>query len=130
MQLQQAEDTFSALNVQLVVVTFQGGSLVRAYLDETGFPWPIVIDAQREVYQAYDMSTARLRDLWGPATWWAYVKEFVRGHLPRWSVGDTSQQGGDVLVDPGGVVRFHHVGKGPADRPSIARLLQVRHGAE
>ena len=50
---------------------FQGGPLVRAYLDETGFPWPILIDEQRlEVYRAYGMFKAQLRDLWGPATWW------------------------------------------------------------
>ena len=94
MQLQQAEDAFSALDVQLVVVTFQGGPLVRAYLDETGFPWPILIDEQREVYRAYGMFKAQLRDLWGPATWWAYAKELVRGRLPRWPVGDTSQRVG------------------------------------
>ena len=120
---------FSALDVRLVVVAFQGPRLVRAYLNETRFPWPILIDEERQVYRAYGMFDARLRDLWGPATWWAYFKEFVRGQFPRWPVGDTSQQGGDVLVDPGGIVRFHHVGTGPADRPSMASLSRVRHGA-
>ena len=126
MQLQQVNDAFSALDVQVVVVTFQGGPLVRAYLDETRFPWSILIDEERDVYRAYGMFQARLRHLWGPATWWAYCKEFVRGQLARSPVGDTWQQGGDVLVDPGGVVRFHHVGTGPADRPSITELLQAR----
>ena len=69
MELQQVKDAFSALDVQLVVVTFQGGPLVRAYLDETRFPWSILIDEERDVYRAYGMFQARLRHLWGPATW-------------------------------------------------------------
>jgi hypothetical protein len=32
-----------------------------------------------------------------------------------------------VLIDPAGVVRVHHVGSGPADRPSIESLLRVLH---
>ncbi len=35
------------------------------------------------------------------------------------------QQGGDVLVDPQGIVRFHHIGTGPADRPPVQRILNV-----
>jgi len=33
------------------------------------------------------------------------------------------QQGGNVLIDPNGIVRVHHVGRGPADRPSVDRLI-------
>jgi hypothetical protein len=51
-----------------------------------------------------------------------------RGRTPR-AVdldSDTSQLGGDVLVDPSGIVRFLHVGSGPGDRPSIAALAAAR----
>jgi hypothetical protein len=30
-----------------------------------------------------------------------------------------------VLIDPAGLVRFHHVGSGPGDRPSVDLLLEV-----
>jgi hypothetical protein len=29
------------------------------------------------------------------------------------------------LIDPGRIVRLHHVGNGPADRPSVKELLAV-----
>ena len=35
------------------------------------------------------------------------------------------QRGGDVLIDPDGIVRMHRVGKGPADRPGVERFLQI-----
>ena len=112
--------------VQIAVATFEARPSVRAYIDETHVGWPVLIDETRETYRAYGMLQAKPWDLWGPSTWWAYLKELVRGRLPRWPHSDTFQQGGDVLIDPAGIVRFHHVGAGPADRPSVATLLRAR----
>ena len=39
-----------------------------------------------------------------------------------------AQQGGNVLIDPGGIVRCHHIGRGPADRPSVRVILAARSG--
>ena len=72
------------------------------------------------------MGKAKQRHLWGPRTWWVYFKEALRGELPRVPAADTSQQGGDVLIDPEGRVVFHHVGAGPGNRPAIARILDAR----
>jgi hypothetical protein len=71
------------------------------------------------------MLEAGFWDIWGPRTWWVYLKEIARGHLPGKSEGDISQRGGDILVDPGGIVKLHHVGKGPGDRPSARSILAV-----
>ena len=126
MQLQQHEPAFSNLGIQIAVVTFTPKWLVEAYVDETHVPWPVLIDETRDLYRAYGMLRAKLWDLWGPRTLWAYTKELVRGRLPKWPQSDTSQQGGDILIDPGGIVCVHHVGAGPADRPSVATLLRAR----
>ena len=72
------------------------------------------------------MQRAKLRHLIGPTTLLAYAKEALRGTLPRRPTGDTTQQGGDVLVDPDGVVRFHHVGAGSGYRPQIVEILAAR----
>jgi hypothetical protein len=74
------------------------------------------------------MFRGKMWHIWGPRTWWAYTKELFRGRAPRAADldSDTSQLGGDVLVDPSGTVRFLQVGSGPADRPSIATLLAAR----
>ncbi len=117
---------FEDLGTRIVVVTFETVAAVRAYAADTKAAWPILIDRDRALYQGYGMYRGRLRNLWGPRTWWAYAKEFAHGRLPRYPRADTRQLGGDVLVDPAGIVRFHHVGTGPADRPSVAAILETR----
>lgn len=110
-------------NVKVAVVTFENDFFARQYVAETALAWPLLIDAARELYRGYGMLEASFLDLWGPATWRAYLKEMARGELPKPAHGDISQRGGDVLIDPDGIVRLHHVGAGPADRPPVAALL-------
>ena len=125
--MQQAEDELVRLGVQPLAVTFEGAdAAARAYVAETGLRWPLLVDAERRLYRAYEMRKARLRHLWGAATLRAYWREARLGQFPRLPRADTAQQGGDVLIDPAGLVRFHHVGRGPADRPPVARLLAAR----
>ncbi len=49
----------------------------------------------------------------------------IQGRRLHRSDGDVNQLGGDVLIDPTGIVRLHHVGSGPADRPSVSSLLEL-----
>ena len=107
-------------------MTFESARVAQAYAAETGIEWPILVDETRHLYRAYGMLAGGMWDIWGPASWWAYLKELARGRLPRASRSDFRQLGGDVLIDPAGIVRFHHVGRGPADRPSVDTLLRVR----
>jgi len=122
-RLQQYETELERRDVKVVVVSFEAGFLARAYIEDTGLRWTVLVDIKRELYTAYDMLKAGFWDIWGPPTWWAYLKEIAHGRLPRKSRGDISQRGGDVLIDPEGIVRFHHVSKGPGDRPSVRSIL-------
>ena len=124
--MQQHQHELEDLGIQTVVVTFEATPSVRAYVAETKVTWPILIDRDRTLYRGYGMHQGRLRDIWGLRTWLAYAKEFARGRLPRYSGGDTRQLGGDVLIDPAGIVRLRHVGSGPGDRPSVSAILEAR----
>ena len=126
MQLQQAAPILAALDVRVLVVTFEPAAAAAGYARETGCPWPVVSDEARTLYDAYGMRRARLRHLVGPATWVAYWRELRQGVLPRWPAADTFQQGGDVLIDPAGIARLVHVGSGPGDRPPVERIVQAR----
>ncbi len=109
----------------MVVVTFENDFLARCYVEDTALTWPILIDTAREVYKGYGMLAASFWDVWGYKTWWVYFKELLKGNKPKKSDGDVYQRGGDVLIDPNGVVRLHHIGEGPADRPSVEHILKV-----
>ena len=69
------------------------------------------------------MLSASFWDVWGPKTWWALLKEIVKGKKLIKSEGDIYQRGGDVLIGPDGTVYLHQIGVGPGDRPTVEALL-------
>ena len=111
--------------MNVIVVTFELGPLVQAYVRQTGLRWPLLVDETQALYSAYRMDRGRWWDIWGPASWWAYGSLLLRGRRLHRSDGDVDQLGGDVLIDPTGIVRLHHAGSGPADRPSVSSLLEL-----
>jgi hypothetical protein len=123
--LRQQEGDLKALGVQVAVVTFEAGPVVQAYARETNLSWPILIDASRSLYAAYGMERGRGWRMWGPHLWPAYIKLLVRGRKLHFPTDDVRQLGGDVLIDPAGIVRLRHISSGPADRPAVSSILQV-----
>lgn len=107
------------------MVTFESDFFARQYAAETGLKWLFLVDEQRAAYRHYDMLEASFWDLWGPRSWWVYMKELLKGQKLHQATGDVHQRGGDVLIDPDGIVRLHHVGRGPADRPSVEEMLEI-----
>lgn len=109
--------------MKIAVVTFENDFFARGYVAETFLTWPLLVDDSRETYRKYGMLSASFWDIWGPKTWWAYLREVIKGEKLRKSDGDIYQRGGDVLIDPNGIVSLHHIGVGPADRPAIETIM-------
>jgi hypothetical protein len=127
--LRRQEDELARLDVRIVVVTFEALERAKEYAREVGLRWPLLIDRRRVLYGGYGMGHGQWSAIWGPATWWTYARLIARGGRPRRPTDDVHQLGGDVIVDPMGRVALHHVGKGPADRPAVAVLLErIRQG--
>jgi hypothetical protein len=124
-QLRERREALDALGVKVLVVVFEVEPGGPSHLEADGVRWPILRDEARTLYAAYGMQRASWWDIWGPATWWAYTKALWKGGRLQHATGDVHQRGGNVLVDPEGIVRLHHVGRGPADRPSIDALLDA-----
>lgn len=121
----QQREEFKKSGVQIIAISFEAADSVEKYLKDTNLEWPILRDEQKHLYHYFGMREASFWDLWGYRTWLAYFKELLQGRLPRKGDGDINQRGGDVLIDPEGLIRLHHIGKGPGDRPQIEFLLQV-----
>lgn len=123
--MRQQEQTLDDLRVQVCVVTFDAGPLAMSYVRETRLTWPLLIDIDRSLYQAYGMTRGTWWKLFGPAAIGVYLKLLLRGRRLKRPGSDVHQLAGDVLIDSAGIVRFHYVGSGPADRPAIAELLRT-----
>jgi len=119
--LRQHETEFKQLDVNIVVVTFEAGPVAETYVRQTGLSWPLLVDETRSLYAAYGSDW----EIFGPSSVWVYAKLLARGRKLHKTSGDVRQLGGDVLIDPNGMVRLHHVGSGPAYRPAISLLLET-----
>ena len=123
--MRQRKAELHELGVQVAIVTFEGDRFARAYVSDTNLEWPVLIDSDRTLYGAYGMGRGRLWQIYSPATIASYLKLMIRGRRPRVATGDTYQLGGDVLIDPEGIIRILHVSEDPADRPEVEDILRV-----
>ena len=92
--------------------------MAKAYVEQTKLPWPLLLDTNRELYSAYGMEKGSLWSLSNPVAVARYVWLILRGKNLGKPGCDVFQLGGDVLIDPAGIVRLHHASAGPHDRPS------------
>lgn len=93
-------------------------------MKETCNAFDVLLDPDRAVYRAYQLEESRWRS-WSPKTLWTYARLLLSGRkwLPK--EGDTSQMGGDFIIDSKGMVRLAYRSKEPADRPSVNKLLEI-----
>ncbi len=107
------------LGMRVLVITFEKPS------GETNPPFSYYCDPDLHLYRYFGMLQAGFWDIWGPRTLFAYLKLLLKGRKLQASAADIHQRGGNVLIDPRGRVRFHHIGSGPADRPELERIFRV-----
>lgn len=116
---------FANLNTRILIISFGTLATVEQWLAETCPDFTVLLDREREVYKAYELERSywRSRSL---RTRWVYFKAGLAGKKPRDSHGDdTSQLGGDFIVDRNGILRFTHRSHDPVDRPSVQKLVRV-----
>ena len=123
-QLCQYQDEFKRLNTKVLIIAFGTLPLAQAWLEETCAPFRLLLDPERTVYQAYGLKRSLLRS-WNPKTVWSYVQLLRAGRQWRGIQGDSTQLGGDFVVDADGIVRLAYRSRDAADRPSVEWLFTV-----
>jgi peroxiredoxin len=124
-QLRQHQTLLEDRRVNVCVVTFDADPLATSYVRDTALPWPLLLDQKRQLYRGYQMERAPWWAIYGPASIWHYLQLLFRGRRLQRPGADWSQVGGDVLIDPAGVVRFHYVSQSPHDRPDASSVLEA-----
>lgn len=94
-------------------------------MNEVCGTFTVLLDRDRTAYKAYGLERSRLRS-WHPRVVWMYVKRwFQRGEFYDSHGDDTSQLGGDFIVDKNGFLRLIHASHDPTDRPSVDELVKA-----
>lgn len=119
----QAE--FEKLNTKILIISFGTFPVVQQWLNETCKDFTVLLDGERHVYQTYGLERSKLRSR-SPRTLWLYFTRWLQGKKFHNSHGDdTSQLGGDFVVDKNGIIQFSYPSYDPADRPSVEKLLEA-----
>ncbi len=115
---------FKRKNVNIVAVSFGTPEWAKLWLEQTQAPIDIWLDATRNSYLAYGL-TSSVWASWGPRNLWYYAQALWRGEKLQEHRGDTNQLGGNFIVDAHGTIRFVYRSQDPTDRPSIDALLEA-----
>jgi len=92
--------------VQVVAVVAQSPAQVRRYIEETGLPFDILVDASRDVLKRYGV--------------------WHRFGLTSWNIARPAL----FLIDRGGAIHFSFIGERQDEFPSNAEILSALDGME
>jgi peroxiredoxin len=119
------QDEFAKLNTRVFIISFGTLPALQQWMNEVCGTFTVLLDRNRSVYKAYQLERSRLRS-YHPRVVWLYIKRwFQRGDFYDSHGDDTSQLGGDFIVDRHGILRLVHPSHEPTDRPSVDELLKT-----
>lgn len=122
-QLRQIQSQLASHQVAVLVVTFEAAAVAAAHAAYFQYPWPLLLDPDRQLYQAYGMQRGGVAQVMGPGLWGTYLRLLAQGRRLRRPTGDVYQLGGDVLIDGTGIVRQLYVSETPIDRPTMESIV-------
>jgi alkyl-hydroperoxide reductase/thiol specific antioxidant family protein len=116
--LREHEAEFNAAGARLAAVGLGDRQYARAFREETGIGFPLLIDEQRQAYRAANLKNASLLHLLYRANAAARRRAKQGGHRQH-----PFQLGGSFVFAPGNVDRFAHVSQTFGDNATPATLL-------
>ena len=85
----------------------------------------VLLDRDRTVYRAYQLERSRLRSR-HPHVIWIYIKRwFQHGEFYDSHGDDSTQLGGDFIINSEGILKLAYPSHDPADRPLVDDLLKI-----
>ena len=120
----QHKPEFRELDTTIAVISFGDSTFAQQWVAETDECFRLLVDPERKVYGAYGLQQS-LRRSWNVKTVVRYVQLMRDGQPWRGIQGDSTQLGGDFLIDAQGVLRLAYRSQDPTDRPSISTLLDT-----
>jgi len=116
---------FAKLNTRVYIISFGTLPAIQQWMKETCSSFDVLLDRDRTVYQAYQLERSRLKAK-SPRILWLYFTYWLQGRKFHDSHGDdTSQLGGDFIIDKNRILRLVHPSQDPADRPPVDDLLKA-----
>lgn len=117
------EQSFRERGAALAAVGLGDRQYARAFREETGITFPLLVDEKREAYQAAELKSANLLHLLRRDNARARQRAREAGHSQHKLGKNPFQLGGSFVFGPGDVDRFAHVSETFGDSAGIEELL-------
>jgi len=110
--------------VKVLLICFGTPEEARVWLEEVCHAFPLLLDPGRTVYRAYKLKSSLLHS-WNPKTLIYYTRALLTGRKWRGIQGDSTQLGGDFIVNPDGRFLLSYPSRNATDRPKVSELLNI-----
>jgi peroxiredoxin len=114
---------FAAAGAGLAAIGLGDLAYARAFRDEQGIAFPLLVDERREAYRAAGLGSASLLHLLRRDNARARARARAAGHRQKGLGRNPFQLGGSFVFAPGGKVLLAHVSKTFGDNASVESLL-------
>jgi len=125
-QLHRETAAIQAAGASLAVIGNGGPSFIEGFREQTRFDGPIYTDPSLAVYQAAQLKRGVMKTF-DPRALGTTLGAFMRGHRQGRTQGDPWQQGGVLVIAPGGEVKWHHASERPGDNASARDIVAALH---
>lgn len=124
MKVRDRFDRVEAAGGRAIFVVHDEPDLIRErMLAGLEVPFPVLVDLDREAYQAWGLERAKWTTVYlDPKVWRSYARKLLAGQRPPRGGRDTLQLGGDFVVAPDGLVAYSRPQEAD-DRPPVGELL-------
>lgn len=121
--MRQHEPEFRSKGAHLAAVGLGDVQYAKAFREETGITFPLLIDERRQAYGALELKKASLFHLFRKDNMQARKRAKSAGHRQRRLGKDPLQLGGSFIFGPGGKEYFVHISETFGDNAQPATLL-------
>ena len=117
------ETEFRQAGARLAAIGLGDENYARAFREESGIGFPLLIDAERAAYRVAGLKKASLLHLLRRDNFAARKRAQAGGHRQHKLGKDPLQLGGSFVFAPGNVDRYAHVSETFGDNAPVERLL-------
>jgi len=123
--LRAHEREFREAGAGLAAIGLGDAHYARAFRDETGIGFPLLVDENRVAYRAAALRKASLLHLLRRDNAVARKRARAGGHRQHKLGSDPLQLGGSFVLGPGNADRFVHVSETFGDNAAVEKLLEA-----
>ena len=127
MQLHREIEKIHAKGAELVFVGTGNRHWASVFKQDYGITCPVFVDTVRESYRALGMKR-RILDLLDPRLVRNGLRALKHGFRPGWIQGDGLQNGGVLVVRPGGEIAFRFISDVSGDHPKVGDVIGALAG--